>query len=175
MIQRIMLGAEEENDELGALADFIEDLPYDHPSPDHIFKLYGIFLRDLSKNPLVVKGIVVTYNRSRSRHPICKGKAQAFEHIITREDKVTGKRYFDRERANKIHWIRPIICNADDSRIKYFERINDKGQNQLFYWYEAKSFVVILREVNPDLMLITSFSVDEGKKRELREWYYAYR
>lgn len=41
-----------------------------------------------------------------------------------------GKRDFDRERANKIHWVRPIIENVNDARIKYFERINGQGFNQ---------------------------------------------
>ena len=63
------------------------------------------------------------------------------------------------------NWIRPIIENVADFRIKYFEKINDEGYNQQFYWYEDKGFIIIIKEINPDLLLITSFSVDAYKQR----------
>lgn len=91
----------------------------------------------------LIDDIKLTYNRNKSRHPICKGKMQAFEHIITRENKYKTKRDYDPGRANKIYWIRPIIYNRSDPRIKYFERLNDKGYNQQYYWYEEKGFIVL--------------------------------
>ncbi|OFY21301.1 MAG: hypothetical protein A2W98_14735 [Bacteroidetes bacterium GWF2_33_38] len=136
--------------------------------------MYGIFLNDIVNNPIVINGIEMSFNRNISMHPVCKGKFKGFEHIITRESKYKEKRDFDKERANKIHWIRPIIKNVSDVRIKYFERLNDDGYNQQYYWYEEKHFIVIIREIKPDLMLITSFSVDYSEKQKYKQWYNEY-
>lgn len=120
----------------------------------------------------MIDNIKLSYNNDRSRHPLCKGKMQVFEHIITRKSEhKSGKRDFDRERANKIHWIRPIIDNVNDARIKYFEEINDKGYNQRFYWYEEKRFIIIIRELKPEYFLITSFSVDTFEKNKYKRLY----
>lgn len=160
---------------LDDLEDLFEDLSIDGPDKAQMFTMYGHYLNDIVKNPLVINGITLTFNTNASRHPICKGKHQCFEHIITRESKHSGKRNFDRERANKIHWIKPILENVNDPRIKYFEAINDDNENQQFYWYEEMNFVVILRELNPNLLLITSFSVDKEERYGFKKKYEAYR
>jgi len=133
--------------------------------------MYGAFLNDLINNPIIINGKTLKVDTTKSRHPICRNKMKGFEHIITRESTLKGERDFDRERANKIHWIKPIIENFKDTRIKYFEAINDKGLNQQHYWYREKSFIVIIREVNPDLMLITSFSIDKGFESKYNKMY----
>jgi hypothetical protein len=161
--------------ELDDLEDLFDDLGFDEPTSDQLYQMYGIFLNDIAKNPIVLNGRMLKYNSNRSNHPVCRGKAQAFEHVITRESKISGKRDFDRERANKIHWIRPVLLNASDVRIKYFERVNDKGQNQYFYWYQEKSFIIIIREIQPDILLITSFSVDNLERYKFKKWYDEYR
>ena len=163
--------SEELEDVLEDLEDMFDDLSIDGPDSTQLYEMYGVFLTDLVNNPIQIKGQVLKVNRNKSKHPFFKGKMQGFEHIVTRESKIKNKRDFDRERANKIHWIKPIIENSSDSRIKYFEALNDKGLNQLFYWYEEKGFIVIIREVNPDLVLITSFSVDKGGESNFRKMY----
>ncbi|GAB3338517.1 hypothetical protein GCM10027429_23800 [Marivirga atlantica] len=161
--------------ELDDLEDLFDDLGFDEPTPDQLYQMYGIFLNDIARNPIVLNGKTLKYNSNRSKHPVCRGKAQAFEHIITRESKISGKRNFDRDRANKVHWIRPVLLNASDVRIKYFEKINDKGENQHFYWYQEKSFIIIIREIQPDILLITSFSVDNLERYKFKKWYDEYR
>ncbi|MBN2893631.1 MAG: hypothetical protein JXL97_17300 [Bacteroidales bacterium] len=160
---------------LDELEDLFDDLSADGPTKDEMYKMYGVFLNDIVNNPIIINGIKLKYNKTKSKHPVCKGKMVVFEHIITRESKYNGKRHFDKDRANKIHWIRPIIENKNDARIKYFERINDKGYNQQFYWYEEKGFIVIIRELDPDLFLITSFSIDKNNKQEYKNYYNEYR
>ena len=160
---------------LDDLDDLFDDLDFDEPTPDQLYRMYGIFLNDIVNNPIVLNGKLLKYNRKKSKHPVCRGKAQAFEHIITRESKISGKRDFDRERANKIHWIRPILLNVNDIRIKYFERINDKGKKQQYYWYQEKSFIIIIREIQADILLITSFSVDTLERYKFQKWYDEYR
>jgi len=160
--------------DLDDLEDLFDDLDIEGPTSSQLFTLYGIFLNDIAKKPLVVNGQQVQYNNAKSRHPICVGKALAFEHIITRESKYSNKRNFDPIRANKVHWIRPIIENAGDPRIKYFERVNDKGFNQLFYWYPEKEFIIIIRMIKPNYLLITAFCVDYGERTMFKAWFEEY-
>lgn len=166
---------DEEIDLLGELDDLFEYLSIDGSDNKQLYTLYGIFLRDFVKSPVIIKGIQLSYNNAISKHPVCKGKMIAFEHIITRGSKYKGIREFDCERANKVHWIKPIIENVNDPRIKYFEKVNDNGYNQQYYWYEEKGFIVIIRELKPDLMLITSFSVDNHEKITYKNWYNEYK
>lgn len=160
---------------LDDLEDLFEELSIDGPDKAQMYTMYGHYLKDIVNNPLVINGITLTFNSNASRHPICRGKHQCFEHIITRESKHSGKRNFDPERANKIHWIRPILENVNDPRIKYFEAINDDNENQQFYWYEEMSFIIILREIAPDLLLITSFSVDKEERYGFKKKYEEYK
>lgn len=157
------------------LEDLFEDLSIDGPNDEQMTIMYGHYLNDIVKNTLNINGIPLTFNNNASRHPICRGKHQCFEHIITRESKHSGKRNFDPERANKIHWIRPILENFDDPKIKYFEALNDDGKNQLFYWYEEKDFIIILREIIPSLLLITSFCIDKEERYGLKKRYENYK
>ncbi len=157
--------------DLDSLEDLYDDLSIDGPTPDQLYCLYGVFLNEIVKNPILIKGVELQFNRDKSKHPVCKNKMKAFEHIITRESKYKGKRDFDPERANKIHWIKPVIENANSPRVLYFERINDEGYNQQFYWYEEKNFMVIVREKTPNLFLITCFKTDIDEKLKFRGWY----
>jgi hypothetical protein len=161
-------------DVLDQLEDLFDDLSFDEPTKDQLFKMYGVYLNDLIKNELKLNGKKILYNSNKSNHPICKGKHQCFEHIITRESKYNGKRTFDKHRANKIHWIKPILEQVSDKRIKYFEGINYKGENQIFLWYKVKDYLIILKELRPDLLLITSFSIDKYNKNKYQKLYENY-
>src|SRR5690554_4311736 len=165
----------DDDDVLGELEDMFDFLSIEGPNSDEMYEMYGKFLNDFISNPIIIDDEKLKVNTSKSRNPICKNKMMGFEHIITRESKLSGKRVFDRQRANKIHWIKPIIENKNDFRIKYFEAINDKGYNQLYYWYEEKGFIVIIREINPHLLLITSFTIDKGMERKFKKMYNEYR
>ena len=161
-------------DELEDLFDLAE-LPVDTPTPEQLYQMYGIFLNDFVANKMTIQGKQLRVNMSKSNHLLFKGKSETFVHIVTRENKSTGKREFDRERANRIHWIRPVLENASDNRILFFEKINDKGVNQLYYWYKERDFIVIIREIKPSLLLITSFCVDVSKKNMYTSWYRQYK
>jgi hypothetical protein len=161
-------------DELEDLFDLAE-LPVDAPTPEQLYQMYGIFLNDFVTHKMTIQGKQLRVNMSKSNHFLFKGKAETFVHIVTRENKYTGKREYDRERANRIHWIRPVLENASDNRILFFEKINDKGVNQLYYWYKERDFIVIIREIKPSLLLITSFCVDASKKNMYTSWYRQYK
>jgi hypothetical protein len=159
---------------LDLLEDFFEDI-IDEPTDEQIEQLYSVFKKDFIEAPLLFNNVKVKYNTNKSNHPLFKGYPSGFEHICTRKSEISKKRYFDIDRANKITWIRPIIENYENNRIKYFEREHFNGQNQKYFWYEEKNFVVIIREIQKNLFLITAFSVDHLNKNKFAKWYKAYK
>lgn len=170
-----MIDFNEEDDPLDSLEDLFDDLSIDEPTGDQLYQMYGVFLRDFVNNPIHIEGIQVKVNINKSKNPLCKGKMQTFEHIITRENKHKGKRDFDHQRANKLHWIKTIIIHVNDVRIKYFNQISDKNLKQHFYWFEEKGFIVIVRELGKDFLLLTAFCVDEINKSQYKKYYNTYR
>lgn len=169
-----MLDFEEEH-ELDLLEELFEDLDINKPTKEQIFTLYGRFLEDFEKNPFALNSKIVGYDKSKSRHPLFKGKPKGFEHICTRDNKHSGRRDFDNQRSNKIHWIKPVVLNKEDGRVKYFEKLHSNGKNQHFLWLHEKDYVVIIREIVPDLQMITAFVVDDINKSRYNNWYKEYR
>lgn len=161
-------------DELDDLFD-IEDLSIDAPTPEQLFTMYGIFLKDFVNNKMTVFGKELTVNINKSTHRDFKNKAETFVHVITRKSEYSKKRHYDRNRANRIHWIRPVLENANDPRIKCFQRLNEDNENQHYFYYEDEAFMVILREVNPDLAIVTAFCVDPLEKYMYSSWYREYK
>ena len=107
-------------DELEILFDE-NDLNFEGPSSDQLFQIYGIFLNDFHKSPLLHKGKNVVFNTNPSKHPLFRGKFEGFVHIVTRKNHYNDKRQYDRDRANRIHWIKPILNNWQSSFVSYFE------------------------------------------------------
>lgn len=161
-------------DELEILFDESE-LDFDAPTKEQLFYMYGIFLNHFHKTPLIHKGKKVVFNTNLSRHPLFKGKFEGFVHVVTRKSQYTDRREYDRERANRVHWIKPILDNWQDPLVSYFERLNDDGKLQYFYWVQSLSFIVILREFAPDLLLVTSYCVDDFNITQFRRYLNEYR
>lgn len=163
-------------DELENLEELFDDLDFDEPNDQHLANMYRIFQKNFGKEDLCVDTKQVKINKSiRKKYPF-KGKMETFVHIITRESKMKGQREFERDRANRIHWIRPILENADLAMIKVFRKLHvQKKQWQQFFWFEDKDFVVIVREIQPDFLLITAFCVDKINKPKYKKWYAEYK
>ena len=167
------------SDILSLLKDFNTNLTK-NPSADQLSNLYDVYLTDFVTNPLFLDGrrVIVNnniiVNNKVFTDDFLKGKQETFAHIVTRNKEKTKNRCFDVNRANKIHWIRPILENATDLKIIYFEEIDYKGKWCRFFWYKRKNYIVILREVSINLLLVTGFCVDsdEGKRyQKLWETY----
>ncbi|PQJ69618.1 MULTISPECIES: hypothetical protein [Flavobacteriaceae] len=165
----------EEEHELDLVEDLFEYLDLDGPDKEQMYKLYGVFKKDMIDEPIFINKIQVAYDKRKSRHPLFKGKPVGFEHICTRESKHSKKRYFDPERTNKIHWIKPVIHFKEDARVRYFERVHANGKNQQYYWLHEKDYVVIIREITTNLQLVTAFKVDELEKPRFNNWYNDYK
>jgi len=152
-----------------------DDMDFDGPTSDQLYKMYGIFLNDFHKNPLLHNGKKVIINVNRSRHPLFRGKFETFVHVVTRDNKYNDKRQYDRDRANRIHWIRPVLEHHKNPRISCFERTDEKGNNQYYYWLQERSFMIILREISAELLLLTAFCVDDFNKAQYRRYLNEYR
>ena len=119
---------------------YMDDLSFDAPTPEQLFRMYGIFLNDFVNNKMTVFGKELRVNTSKSTHRVFKNKAETFVHVITRKSKYSQKRQYDRNRANRIHWIRPILENANDPRIKCFQKINEDNENQHYSYFFYQPF-----------------------------------
>ena len=161
-------------DELEILFDE-DEMSIDGPTKGQLYQMYGIFLADFHKTTLLHKGKRVMFNNNPSKHPLFRGKFQGFVHLVTRDNKYNDRRQYDRDRANRIHWIKPILENWQSPQISYFEQNNKDGELQYFYWLQAHSFIVILRELNPDLLLVTAYCVDDYQVSQFRRQLNEYR
>ncbi|WP_339725231.1 hypothetical protein [Maribacter stanieri] len=161
----------EEEHELDIVEDLFEYLDMEEPTADQMYRLFGVFKKDMIVEPIFINEIQIAYDKRKSRHPLFRNKPVGFEHICTRESKYSGKRNFDSERANKIHWIKPVVNYKDNPRVKYFERIHANGKNQQYYWLYEKDYVVIIREITERLQLVTAFKVDTLERRRFKSWY----
>ncbi len=165
-------------DILGDLSD-LDDTLTDEPTKEQLFQLYGIYMNDFVKNILNLDGFKVLVNKNQVNNSkvydvkLLK-KQETFCHIITRKDDKTGRRYINAERANKIHWIRPILENCSDPRIKYFERRNPDYEYCKYYWFKEKSYIVILKEIKENVMLVTGFCVDGTEVGKFNKQHQAY-
>ena len=88
------------------LDDHIPNLGID-PSTEHLEELYQLFKSDFIDNVFYFDGSKVIIDSRNSKEDGFKNYPHTFVKIITRGNK--GKRAFDKKRANKIHWIRPIL------------------------------------------------------------------
>lgn len=158
---------------LDSLEMLFDHLDIDEPTPYQLDELYRIYLKDVCN--ITFRNEKIKVNTNKSRHPICRGKHKTFEHLITRKSKYSGKRNFDRDRTNRIHWIKPIIENYKDVRIKYFAELNHNNQLQHFFFYEEKDFITIIRELSNGLIIVTAYFVDTMRKRGFMKKYYAYK
>lgn len=148
---------------LHLLNDLIGDLGVE-PSEEHINQLYHEFRRDFIENPFILNGLRVKVILTNSNIADYEHYPETFVHLITRKSS-SKHRVFDRHRANKIHWIRCILEHADEDDILCFKFREGDGKIRDYFWYEAEDFLVIMEEVTPDILIITSFYIDDDKNR----------
>lgn len=139
-----------------------------------INELFSVFQRDFFEEPFIVNNLQVKVKR----HPYNPGKDglpeyfshyyEKFVHITTRaikDNKGNKCRKFCTERANRIHWIKPILINYNDRRITHFRFVESDRTVRDYFWYKGRSFIVVLEQVEPDYILITGFCVDKTNFR----------
>lgn len=141
-----------------------------------ITKLHDIFQNDFILGTVLLDGKDVkvkpfTYNRASIDHlpDWFNGLNEKFVHIITREIKENNRktsrkiREFRSERALRIHWIKPIIENCNDHRIRRFKCLEYSGREREYFWFN-QGYMVIVEFLNPNVALITGFCVDQDNQ-----------
>jgi len=59
--------------------------------------------------------------------------------------------------------------------VSYFEEYNNNNELQYFYWVQNLEFIIILRVVSPNLLLVTSYCVDTDNVSYFRKKLNKYR
>ena len=120
----------------------------------------------LDGKPLKIKPYPYKRAKSDNLPDWYNGLNEKFVHIITREVKNGNRknarkiREFRSERALHVHWIKPILENCSDRRIRRFRYIESDGKEREYFWF-YKGYIVIVEYINPDFALITGFCVDQ--------------
>jgi NDP-sugar pyrophosphorylase family protein len=117
-----------------------------------------------------------------------EGKELSFWHLTTREKTYTkkeGNRYvkykerlLDIDRADRLEWVKKIIENHSDSKIKLFykKETTHKKPIRLYLWVYDEDFVVILQKLGrSSSFLVTSFYITHAdKRRDYQKFYEIY-
>jgi hypothetical protein len=149
-------------DELELLFD---DLTHE-PTTDQINSMLNHFLNDFVTNPFQINDVDVIVKVQPSWNRWFRGKPETFVHLITRESKYRNGREFDHLRANRIHWVKPILLNHASPRIKYFEYADSNKVVCNHYWLEEKDFMVVVKPIHPDFLVITAFCIDSNHEKQ---------
>lgn len=162
---------------LDDLEPFFDDLGFDPEKEEvKIRELYKCFCNDFIINPLKVNSITVAIKPIFSKHVGQPVYFQEFKHdfvhIITRQGNINKRRVFEPLRANRIHWIKPILLNCNDPSIKKYKFNESNGTIREYFWFEEKDFVVVLEKILPDYWLVTAHIVDDKRKHQKRLWDY---
>lgn len=118
--------------------------------------------------PFEVDGVPIKVHVKGSHVPDYEGYAETFVHLITRKSQ-SGKRVFDRERANRLHWVRPILENRHDPEVVYFRFPEPDQRMRDYFWYREGDFLVILEQISAAKYVITSFHIDNRENRHYFE------
>ena len=133
---------------------------------------YESYLEDFVKTPLIINGKHIRIASKPAKIKEYNKYQETFYHIITR--KIFNDRFYDCNRANRIHWIRPILLSHPCNEIKYYWWRDEKGVCKEHFWYFGKMFMVVLVNVAPDKQIVTSFCVDKDEANTFFERYKAY-
>lgn len=160
------------SDILAKLQDLIADLDNTNPAIEHINQIFELFKQHFLIDGVSINTNLLKIHNKKSKVPQFKGKPETFVHIVTRKQKNSDLRVFDKDRANKVHWIKPILTQSFDSRIYIFDKDHDRtGCPQQYFWFKSRNFVVVLRNYYADKYLITAFCVEKRKESQFERWH----
>lgn len=154
---------------------FGHDMLKENADEDQLKAFFKIFEKDFITNPLVLNGKKIKIINAKSKIPDLKDYPETFAHIVTRDYKSQAGRFYESDRANRIHWIKPILTSHPCNEILYYKWEDDNGICKEHFWYFAKNFMVVLKTIKPDLQIVTAFCVDDDEKLTYYERYKNYK
>ncbi|NOS94693.1 MAG: hypothetical protein HOP30_22505 [Cyclobacteriaceae bacterium] len=134
---------------------------------EQIDQFFETFKTDFISNPLMVNGKKIKFIGKVSKIKEYSKYPETFIHIITRS--LTNERIYDSRRANRIHWIKPILLSHPCNDVKFYRWKDDDRICKDHYWFFAKDFMVVLKDVSQDLQIVTAFCVDKSQKATFYE------
>ncbi len=162
--------------ELYELDDLIQGLPIE-PTLAQLNELLAAFKKDFLEKEFFIKGLRVKVIENSSKVDGFERYPETFVHLITRKGE-SGKRVFDRHRANKIHWVKCILEHWQEEEISFFQFPESNGRMRDYYWYKEGNFLVILEKITPDYIVVTSFYIDNKRNiiyfEKKEKWYRTY-
>ncbi|WP_293652838.1 hypothetical protein [Thiolapillus sp.] len=147
------------------LPDLFPVNPWQH---DTYEALYRLFEHDFKHSQPVYEGRAVWFFPEMEY-----GKEKIFWHLTSREDKVTGDRFPDLRRSERLPWVRPMLDLPEKPEVLAWDHQEGDGTIKTYVWLEDDDFVVIMKKY-PDgrRRLITSFWVEyRNTRRKLRKKY----
>ncbi len=154
--------------------DWLPDLlPFQGSWAEYVEAVFAIFERDFIAPRAAFRGEEIRLRWM----PIYSGKPNAFWHLV-QEGQIEDARTPDLRRCERIAWLRAIIENANDPRVKVWEneRTGRKGRERsLLLWLEEEDFLVVLGKRSGYYLLLTAYPTNrEHTRRKLRQEYEAY-
>lgn len=153
------------------LRELFDDLDHEFPCKEHLEKLYQIYQEELIDDYIEVDGIRLSFKSHKSWIKGFESYPETFVHLITKEQAYKKPRQFDSKRANRIHWVKCILSNIKDPKIFFFEKKDKDDVLKKYFWYKEKSFVVILKPIQPKILLVTAFCVEKTKAMDFEYDY----
>ena len=145
------------------------------PESDQINTMYKYYIEDFVNHPILIgKKQVITF-QEKSKIKIFSNYPETFVHLITREIKLTRQRFYECNRANRIHWIKPILISFPDKNILYYKWKDEKEVIKDHFWLFEKDFMVVLKEYRANFLIITAFCLDNDQKIKYYERFKAYK
>ena len=146
-------------------------IDFENKAEDEIIEfLYKIFKNDFIDNhTFLANKVYIDPKKDDIERSINKPKI--YWHIVSRKNR--GRRFLDRNRASRLHWIKLIILNYQNNSIKLFYYYEDNGYIRLYLWLHQENFAVILQKIGRDSSyVVTSFYIDNQRKRDIFEKKY---
>lgn len=142
------------------------------PEQEQIDELFEVFKSDFIDDPFELNGIPVRIKTALSTHTglpdFFSSYYHIFVHCVTYKSYISDLRKFEPERAKRVHWIKPILVHQSDSRIKSYQFTENNGKIRDYFWYEERSYVVIIEKITTDYWLVTGHCVDDVQKHRKR-------
>ena len=96
-----------------------------------------------------------------TKWPLKKGKERGFWHCV-QEGKIEEERTPDLRRCERISWIRPVIENVADTRIKKWPKKAGTKERYML-WLEEADYLVILEKRPNCWFLWTAYCTDHER------------
>lgn len=135
-------------------------------------RFYEIFTHDFVDCTVIIRGKKIKIAPTNSKVEEFKDYNETFYHIVTRN--TSYGRIFNADRANRINWIKPILENSDSKSILYYKWKDDKNVCKEHFWFYKRDFMVVLKPLSVDFMIVTAFCVDQEDKSTFLERYKDY-